>query len=408
MSEKADLSQICPYRLNETYHAVFEKQQLLNLTDKYMLSTVRFQQEDEKHREALKELLDLFKKARDNIIIWYLKQTLLHLNVTVSLVTAKIKLIEYKLGLANGLDLHQASSIALVDFSNIICDLTVIKASTGERKTIHRVTAEKNIPAWLIHYRNLICHVPSEGPNISILVPLVQKALNYMQKYFWSPVLDRTAFDEQKFKRIVLYLTRLTHVRNVLVHLYYKRDSEIEPHRYSKSAKANMKKHQKVCSMFRRTLIKTPAQAVDVMTRILVETKINNTKRQHSLLLVQLTLSRCFESFVFKLISLAEEKPNDKNLISWITAITHFIGCANRKDLEKRLLKFGISNVGMAKYIDLAPLKCCHIAYRLMRLEGRSYKRCVMALRHKLLPLLGKQRTLLLIKMTRIASHEKS
>lgn len=405
MLNRSNLSQICPYRLNETYHSLFEKQQLLGISDEYLLRTVRFTPEDEEHKESLKTLLELLKRARDNVITWYLKQTLSDLNVTVSLVTAKIKLIEYKLGFIDGLDLHQASSIALVDFSNIISDLTVINTSPVKRKTMHKVTAETNIPAWLIHYRNLICHVPSEGPHISILIPLVQKSLDYMKDSFWSKVLQHETFDERKFRRLVLYLVKLTHVENICKYLHPKRDNEVEPNRNSKSAQVKLKKHKIICTAFRRALFQSAPRALDILARTLVENKFDSKSRQYSLLLVQLTVAKCFERFLFKLLALAEESPRDKKVISWLIAIIRLVGCAKRQDLSEELLNHGINAQGIVQYFEVAPIKCCRIAYRLVKLDGVAYKRLLIRLRHKLLPILGKQRTLLLIKMTRISGY---
>ena len=403
---KNNLSHIRPYKLNEIYYAIYDAQQKFGITDEYLLSTVRFSQQDVDHREDLIKLLDLLKKARDDLITWYLKQTLVELNVTISLVTAQIKIIQYKLGQCDGLDLHQACSLSLVDFCNILSELTVINVSPSERKTMHMVSEERNIPFWLSHYRNQICHVPSESPSISILVPLVQKSLNYMKESFWIKVIKHETFDEDKFKKIVAYVAKLTHVHYINKHLHIRKDTELGRKRM-KFAEMSLEKYKKVCVAFRRSLLHSPEQAVDILTRFMVSAKYDEQSRNHSLLIVQLIYSKCFERFVFKLISLAEAKPCDKKIISWLNKIICLISSPKQEQLVDNLTEMGINAKEVIKYVDIAPIKCCRIAYRLMQLEGPAFKRCLLRMRHKLRPILGKEKALLLIRMTQITGLDR-
>jgi hypothetical protein len=399
-----DLSHICPFKLNETYHTLYEKQYALGISDEYLLNTVRSTSQDDVSRSDLLELLKAYRSARDNILTWYLRQTLVELNVTISLLTAKIKFIEYKLGLCDGLDLHQACSLSLVDFCNILADLTVIKTSPSQRKTIHKVSAEVNIPVWLSHYRNQICHVPSEAPCISILVPLVQKSLQYMKDSFWSKILEREAFDVKRFKEIISYMSQLTHVTCTSKRIQLKKDAELGKKRL-RLADKNLDKYTKVCLSFRRCLLQNPKRALDVLTRSMISSKYDDKTRNSNLLLVQLMYAKCFEQFAFKLISLVEQNPANERIISWLKPIISLIGSKDSEHLKENMSNLGILATGAAKFIDVPPVKCCQMAYRLMKLDGPIYRALLAKLRYKLLPILGKKRVMLLIKMTAIIAH---
>lgn len=405
MSTTKNLSHICLNKLGETYHILYEKQYKLGISDEYLLSTTRSTPEDDVARSDLVELLRASKIARDNILTWYLQQTLVELNVTISLLTAKIKFIEYKLGLCDGLDLHQACSLSLVDFCNILADLTVIRTSPSQRKTFHKISAEVNIPVWLSHYRNQICHVPSEAPCIAILVPLVQKSLQYMRDSFWSKILERETFDEKRFKKVMLYVSRLTQISST-----GKEGLQLNKNINSgerKLANKNLNKYSKVCLMLRRSLTQNPQGALDLLTRFMISSKFGDESRNNVLLLVQLIYAKRFEQFVFKMITFIEQNPSDEKIISWLKPVIALIGSKDEQHLRENLSKMGfVAGNGMGKFVDLPPIKCCQIAYRLMKLDGGVFRALLAKLRYKLLPVLGKKRVMTLIRMTAIIGHD--
>lgn len=405
---RKNLAHICPYRLNQTYHTLYERQHKLGISDEFLHSTVKLTSQEAHLRPSLLELLQASREARDDIITWYLKQTLVELNVTVSLLTAKIKFIEYKLGLCDGLDLHQACSLSLVDFCNILSDLTVVNTSPAARKKMHTVSAEANMPVWLSHYRNQICHVPSEGPCIAILVPLVQKSLQYMKDTFWSKVVEHETFDEKRFKKFMSYVSKLTHITCANKRLQLKNDAELGKRRL-KIANENLVKYSRVCVIFRRHLIQNPQPALDATARFVVSSgKFDDKTRNNALLLAQLSYAKCFERFLFKLISMAEQNPRDENTTSWLKTLIRLISAKNRSTLKENLTKLDIMAHDLAKFIDVSPIKCCRIAYRLMRLEGPVFRGLFIGMRHKLLPILGKERVQTLVRMTSIVAHQES
>lgn len=402
MSNGTKLSHVCPFKLSETYHTLYEQQQKLGISDEYLLSTSRGATENGDHCKSLEILLESSRKTRDNLITWYLKQTLVELNVTISLLTAKIKFIEYKLGLCDGLDLHQACSLSLVNFCNILADLTVVNKSPPERKTMHKISAEANVPVWLSHYRNQICHVPSESPCIAILVPLVVKSLNYMQQSFWTKVLEYDTFDERKFKKLMTYVANLIYVTSMNKRLRLKKGTDLGKKR-QKAVEHNIIKYSKVCLSLRRVLLQNPQRGTDILTSFMTSFDNQDKTKNLALLLEQVIFARCFERFVLKIVSLVEQNPADKKTLAWLRLVIELISMRKKFQLKETLRKMELSaSVQIIKYTDIPPIKCCQIAYRLMKMDSPIVRKLVIKMRHRLLPVLGKQRTILLVKLTRI------
>lgn len=402
MSSDTKLSFIPTLKLSETYHTLYELQQKLSIHDEYLLNTKKCSLRDVVKRENLSKLLESSKEARNNLITWYLKQSLVELNVTISLLTAKIKFIEYKLGLCDGLDLHQACSLSLVDFCNILSDMTVVNVNTTERKTLKQISAEVGIPVWLSHYRNQICHVPSESPCISILVPLVAKSLNYMRESFWLKVLEHESFDEQKFRKYMKYISKLTYVTSLNKRLHLKKGLDMSKKRIE-FAEQNLVKYSKICLALRRMIIQNPKQSIDILSRFITSVKFQDKSRNSALLLEQLIFAKHFESFVFKLISLVEQSPRSVAKFSWLIHIIQLVSLRNSAVLKKTLKRMELSASPHIKNLtDLPSVKCCQIAYRLVKLDVPQARKSLITICHKLVSILGKERTILLIKMTKL------
>lgn len=403
MSHKTRLPHICPFKLQDTHHAIYELQNKLGISDEYLLSTSRGTSEDRECRESLSHLLEASQRARDSLITWYLKQTLVQLNVTISLLTAKIKFIEYKLDLCDGIDLHQACSLSLVNFCNILSELTVLNVDPADRKTMHKISVEANVPVWLSHYRNQICHVPSESPCISILVPLVVKSLNYMRDSFWSKVLERDNFDQQYFKKLVNYVASLTHVISINKRLRLKKDAELGKKNRIKAEKS-LTKYSKACLLLRKQLIQNPERGLDILVSSLVSNEPEQRNSNSALLIEQVIYARCFEQLVFKMVALAKQNLDNGKVLSWLCLIITLISLRKRMKLRETLRKLELSaSVKIIRYTDVPPIKCCHIAYRLMKIDTPLARRLVIKMRYKLAPLLGKQKTLMLIKLTKLS-----
>lgn len=397
-----NLPYICPFRLNETYDTLYELQQRLGISDEYLMTTTKDVGLDAEHLESLGKLLDASKKTRDNLITWHLKQTLVQLTVTISLLTAKIKFIEYKLGLCEGLDLHQACSLSLVNFCNILADMTVLNVAPEDRKTMHKISKEVDIPIWLSHYRNQICHVPSESPCISILVPLVIKSLTYMKDSFWSKVLARDTFNSQRCKRLILSISSYTNFTSINQRMELKKGIELGKKRV-KQAKLDLVEGTKACASLRKLLVKNPDQVLEILVNFIVKYKPNDESKNCALLIEQVILRRCFERFVYRLLNLAEQT-GDKTTLSWLQRAITLMSLRKKPQIKKTLATMNMNiSVKMIRFTEIPALKCCQIAFRLLKLESPTVGKLIVRMRHKLLPILGKKRTLLLIRLTRMA-----
>lgn len=392
-----------PVQLGEIFDSLYELEKRLGLSDEHMLSTSRLDPKD--HETVIQEfnqLLAVFRQARDRLITWYLKYNLVELNVSISLLTAKIKLIEFKLGKCDGLDLHQACSLSLVDFCNILADMTVLSVEPAERKTMHMISEEANVPVWLSHYRNQICHVPSESPCISILVPLVARALDYMRDSFWTKIVESTSsFDEEQCKSVIASVANQT---NIIVLKKKLQVKSFDDHESTKIQSKDLKRSEIAistanCRVLRKILSQHPAEALDALVKFMISYSPSDQTKNFSLLLEQIILARQFESFIMKLIEASEYYQK----FAWLMKVSHLI-CAHKGDQVKKSLKIlGLStSLKMKRLTKIPPLKCCHIAYRLMKMEHPIVRRLVIKMRHNLLPVLGKQRTLLLLRLTRL------
>ena len=392
MSHYTKLSFVPAQKLSETYNSIYKLQHKLELPDEYLLNTTRCSPANESNRANLVELLESSKVARDNLITWYLKQPIVELNVTISLLTAKIKFIEYKLGICDGLDLHQACSISLVDFCNILADMTIVNVGPSERKTMKQVSAEAGVPVWLSHYRNQICHVPSESPCISVLVPLVAKSLDYMQEAFWSRVLEQESFDEQKLKKYLNYVSKLTYVTTINKRLQLKRDAGLSKRRLG-AAERNLSKYSKACHALRRMMAHNPRQSLDLVTRFLCRTSFKDRSINRSLLLEQILLSKQFENFVFKLATLAIGSPLDLKIKSWLLEMVALISRREQRVLNTALKVLELNNSEHMKALaDVSPLKCCQLAFLVSKIEAKYPRKLLKILQPKLVPILGEER----------------
>lgn len=408
MPVRNKLAHINVYKLNETYDNLYELQQRLGIKDEYLLSTSRDSIKDEEYNLSLLKLLEASKQTRENLITWYLGQTLVELNVTISLLTAKIKFIEYKLGRCEGLDLHQACSLSLVNFCNILSDMTVLNVKPDERKTLHKVSKEVNVPVWLSHYRNQICHVPSEAPCIAILVPLVIKSLAYMKDSFWSKLLEREKFDELRCRNLILSVSRFTNLISKNHHLEVKNDVELTK-KQNKTLQEDIERCDKARKALRELLHQNPVQSVNLLANSLIS---NNPKdaKNFALLLEQVILTRSFERLVFRILSKVEENPLDINAFAWLRRAILIVSSTDRRTTKRVFKKMDICvSMKTVRLTDISAIKCCQIAYRLIELDHPNTGPLICKLRHKLMPILGKKRLGQLLKLTKIAtSHMKT
>lgn len=397
------LTESNPIQLGEIFDNIYELQKRLGLSEEHMLSTSRLDPKD--HETVIQEfeqLLGVFRQARERLIIWYLKYNLTELNVTISLLTAKIKLVEFKLGQCDGLDLHQACSLSLVDFCNILADMTVLSVEPAERKTMHKISEAANVPVWLSHYRNQICHVPSESPCISILVPLVARALDYMRDSFWVKIVESaSSFDEELCESIIMSIANQTNIIVLKKKLQVKNSDDQENNKVqSKDLKrSEIAISRANCRSLRKIISQHPAEAMDVLIKFMISYSPSDQTKNFSLLLEQIILARQFENLIMRLIDVAECHQK----FAWLIKASHLI-CAHKGDQVKKSLKMlGLStSLKMKRLTKVPPLKCCHIAYKLMKMEHPIGRRLVIRMRHNLVPVLGKQRTLLLLRLTRL------
>lgn len=401
---KTRLIDINSSKLSEIYDTLYGLQQRLGIDEERMLNISRDLNDDE-HVVALNKLLEALIVTRDNLITWYLRQTRVELNVTVSLITAKIKLIQYKLNQCDGLDLHQACSLSLVDFSNILASRTILNVKPSDRKTLHQVSKEVGIPIWLSHYRNQICHIPSESPRISILVPLVAKSLNYMKDYFWSRLIERDNFDVQRCSKIVKMIASFTNIKSKDNHMVLRSEKSLSKTKL-KQGKKDLVKGQKACFALRRILLLNPEQTLDIVIDFMTKHTLRRTDKNCSLLFEQVIIAKKFERFVIKLLNLAEEQPSNKKIISWIKNSTFLIFFRKPAKLEQMFSKLNLNpSKKMKSLTNIPDVKCCHIFLRLIRLDNPLIDKIVLLIRNRLCKILGPERTMLFVELNEIAKR---
>lgn len=391
------LALIDPVEISSTYDTLYELQHKLGINDEYLLSTVREEQLDSEYRLSLTKLLDASRKARDKIIVWHLKHSILEFSVTISLLTAKIKFIEYKLGQSEGLDLHQACSLALVNFCNILSDMTVLNVKPADRKTMHKISREVDIPIWLSHYRNQICHVPSESPCISILVPLVVKSLSYIRDAFWNKTLKTDVFDAIRFQAVANYITK--HGRRE------KLDDDAS-RRKKKLVALREKKYKKACNYMRRFLQQNPSSALQlVASHILTKGLSKKDKGTCGPLLELVIAARCLERLIYCIVEVIRASPKRESLIKLGQLIVLISETDSRK--RKRLLnRLDIEqNPRIQLFSDLPPLKCCQIAFQLTSIDHHIVNKFLVIMKQKLIQAVGPGRYKLLLRLTRIAKQ---
>lgn len=406
MPIKTKLLNVCSFKLNETYDTLYELQERLGIDEEYLLNTSRNLDDDKEHVAALNEFLDALKVTRDNLVTWYLKQTLKELNVTLSLLNAKIKLIEYKLGQCDGLDLHQACSLSLVDFCNILADLTVLNVDPAHRKTMHRVSREVDIPVWLSHYRNQICHIPSESPCISILVPLVMKSLGYMKDHFWSKLVKLDNFDARRCKRIVSMVASFTNLKSVDGHMALKFENSLSKTKL-KRGRQDLVRGRKACAALRKLLVQNPEQTLDVVIDFMNHHSLKTSYQNCSLLFEQVVLAGRFERLVIKLLNLAIEQPASKKIVSWIRSSAYLIFFRRPEKLKRAFARMNLHpSTKMKTLTDLPDVKCCHIFLKMIRLDDPMIDKIVLQTRERLVRILGRKRTMLFVNLTRIAKRQ--
>lgn len=389
-------------QLSETYDAIYELQYKLNINDDYLLSTSKNKDLDAQYEASLLKLLEASSLARDRVITWYLKHTLVELSVTISLLTAKIKFIEYKLGRCGGLDLHQACSLALVNFCNILADMTVLNVKPTERKTMHTISREAGLPIWLSHYRNQICHVPSESPCIAILVPLVVKSLCYIRDSFWNKVIKTEIFDAVRFKAVVDYLTR--HSKNDF-DLLKDRDTKLSKKK-QKLLLLKKRKYSKARIYLRRYLILNPESALDLAIDHLLQNRPQKGQtRNYGALIEQIIQANCLERLIYDLMKRLDENSHP-NASIWLKALVFLISFADHKSSRKAMARFNIDySPKTQRLINLAPLKICQIAFKLTQVESTKVSKMVSMLQAKLMPALGASKFKTLMAITKIAKR---
>lgn len=401
---KTRLIDINSSKLSEIYDTLYGLQQRLGINEERMLNISKDSNDDE-HVVALNKLLEALKVTRDDLITWYLRQTRVELNVTVSLITAKIKLIQYKLDQCDGLDLHQACSLSLVDFCNILAGRTILNVKPADRKTLHQVSKEVGIPIWLSHYRNQICHIPSESPRVSILVPLVAKSLIYMKDYFWSKLIERDNFDVQRCSKIVKMIASFTNLKSKDNHMVLKSEKSLSKTKLKKGKK-DLVKSQKACAALRRLLSLNQEQTLDIVIDFMTRHTLRGTDRNCSLLFEQIIMAKCFERFVIKFLNLAEEHPSNKKIISWIKNSVFLIFFRKPDKLERLFGKMNLNFSSKMKSLTYIPdVKCCHIFLRLIKLDDPLIDKIVLLIRNRLCRILGPERAKLFVKLSEIAKR---
>lgn len=402
MSTSEKLAHICPYKLHESYEILFDLQNQLGINDEYLLSIFR-EAEQDTNKESLQTLLKAWESTRDNLITWYLKQTLVELNVTISLLTAKMKFVEYKLGACNGLDVHQACSLSLVNFCNILADMTILNTKPSERKTMHMISKEVDLPAWLNHYRNQICHVPSESPCIAILMPLVIKALEYMRDSFWSKILENDSFDIERCRVLINTIATNTSVTSINQSLTFKKDLKLGKKRM-RAAKLSLDQSAKAIKSLRRLCKKNPAQVTDMIANYVVIHSPNDSSKNFALLLEQVILARSLERLIFRVLETVGERTNDKKALLWLSRLIEVICATDKENLKRALNNLSLNiSVKMINLTFVPSLKCCQIAYKMTKIDNEVVRKLITRMRYRLKPMLGAKRTRLFIELTKIA-----
>lgn len=406
---KKSLSNICSYKLNETYDTLYELQHRLAISDEYLLNTSRDpNQIADGQLENLRKLLEASKTTRENLITWYYKNTLVELNVTISLLTAKIKFMEYKFGLCDGLDLHQACSLSLIDFCNILADKTMHTHVSNRRKTMHDVSNEVNVPIWLSAYRNQICHVPSESPCIAILVPLVVKSLEYLRDSFWAEVLEQETLDSDHCLKLIKKISSLTNLSSRNQHLELRKGLNLG-RKSLQLAMGDTIRGKKTCLALRRQLSKNPDPVISLIIQFISRYEPGSKTKHCGLLIEQVILANCFERFAQKLVKVALERA-DGTVILWLERVL-FIACWDREHrltvLKKGLNMMDINlSVKIMRRTMIPPLKCCHMVYCLIKLDHPIVCKIVKRFRHKLNSILGSKRTQVLIRLVSCAHQQ--
>lgn len=405
MPIKTKLMNVSPYKLSETYDTLYELQQRLGIDEEYLLSTSRNLSDDKQHVEALNKLLNSSKVTRDNLITWYLKQTFVELNVTTSLLNAKIKFIEYKLGLCDGLDLHQSCSLSLVDFCNILADLKVTNVAAANKKINNNVSKELDIPIWLTHYRNQICHIPSESPCISILVPLVAKSLNYMKDHFWSKLIERDQFDARRCKKIVEIIASFTNLVSVDNRWVLRPEESMSRTRLRKGRR-DLIRSQKACIALRKLFSQNPEQTLEVVIEFMTRHSPKTSNKNCSLLFEQIIMARHFELFVNKFLNLAKTQKANKRIISWIKYSAFLVFFRKPSKLKRILAKLNLEFSNKMRALTHVPdVKCCHIFLKLICIDDPFINKIVLSIRDRLYQILGRERTMLFVSLAKIATR---
>lgn len=388
-------------RLEETYDTIYNLQERLGISDDYLLNTTRGTVQDKDNEGRLRTLLSASILARDNLTTWYLLTSKVELNVTISLLTAKIKFVEFKLAERDGLDLHQACSLSLVDFCNILSDMTV--TDKDDKKTMHMVSKEVGIPVWLSNYRNQICHVPSEGPSISILVPLVVKSLDYLRDFFWARVFEVATLDEQDLRNLVMFILSQTDFISVNQDIHLKKQVSCSKRRI-KTMEEETTKLKRACIRVRKMLRHHPSQAMNIVIDLLVEHEPKVGDRNVGLVFEQILLNGQIEFFISNLIRRVQERRAKMKTILWLRSALSMVNLSKKKRLKQLIREHGIcpSNK-IVRSVDLPAVKCCQIAYKLARTDSSHSRGFILRLRYKLAQTIGKDRVELLANLMKVA-----
>lgn len=388
------------------FESIFDLQNRLNISDDYLLRVHREPAEDDIQNKTLERLLDAWIKARDDLITWYLKQTIVELNVTISLLTAKIKFVECRLGMCDSLDVHQACSLSLVNFCNILANMTILSAQPSERKTMHQISHEVDVPIWLSHYRNQICHVPSESPSITILAPLVVKSLDYLKESFWLKVLNQDIFSTERCKKLIRMIVSNTHVVSINQNITLKPDLKFGKKRM-KLVENERDLSFKAIKSLRRLSMKSPDHVTDMITDYVVKYRPNDNSKNCALLIEQVILARRLERFALRLVSKATVPNPDKKTLLWLLRTVDVICSRSKDELKQSLNKIGLnSSVKMNRLSVIPLLKCCHLAFRVTKVDHDIVVKLMAKLCQKMRSFLGKDRTKLLMRLTRIARRK--
>lgn len=366
----------------------------------------------------LEELSKSLLWARDKIITWNVRKSIKELDTTIAMLSAKIKLIQYILGQCDGVELHQVCSLALVYFSNVLEDSVIYnKDKNSGRKTLRDISKTAQLPVWLSHYRNRICHESTMGPCSSILYVLVDKSMKYMERVYWSPILELKTFNANECHNSINFIAN---------------DNRGPPEKVYKKGKDKKAKavelDQKVMTRYvvwcgqqsrkshehnlRTNLRLHKNETIQVLVEFLERDSVRNNKRKNvSALFRMIFLSDSVNVLIDQLISKVEAKQNKRRSLNWLSKI---IGAACLEKIENRrkaYVKLGMTKYDMdvIKHIkNLSPLQCSRIAYRLVQLRLPIVRRLLMKMRRRLVRALGVEKTQLLVQMTRMVLRDNS